>query len=179
MNRTTPINILTAKKEPPIIYLFTTVCLKKYQDYKKGTVYEFFRSNQKPFKFFKKAYGDTDYQEVGFKEAVLAYAHRNGAAIDPSEAFHWQLFLPKESKFHFRLLGNQGMYSCKVLRIKKILGLKIKIPTRIVLTVAKELVGSEEAGRLDRELKAKILGPFALLEDENKKVIYQFSESIH
>lgn len=173
MIRTMPKNLRTANKEPSIIYMFTTVCLNKYQDYKKGVVYEFFKSDQKPTKLFKKIYGDTDYQEVEFKEAVFAYAHRSGATIDPSKAFHWQLFLPKDYRFHFKLLGEQGMYSCKVPRLKKILGLKIKIPTRIVLSVEKDLVGSQEAARLDRELKAKILAPFALLESENKKVIDQ------
>ncbi|MEK5085211.1 hypothetical protein [Bacillus sp. FSL H8-0515] len=179
-----PITTLPHKKDIPFVYMFTTVCLNDFQDYKKGIVYEFFRERhgQKPYKIYKKAYADNEYQEVEFEEAIFTFANPNtdGEHIDPTcEFFQWNVVSSRESRFHFKLLGKQGMYSCKVPQIKKLLGLKLKIPKRYIPIVDKQLVGSEEAAHLNRELRSKVLGPFALLESENKKVIEQFNETIH
>ncbi|MGG0878081.1 hypothetical protein [Bacillus inaquosorum] len=165
-------NIVPLKKvEPSIKYHFTAVCLDDKFEFEKGIVYEFFYKGlgrvDVDTHFYCKEYGSDRYFEIEEEQyrSVEAY---------------YALDLDQRRRTDFCILGDSYNYkSVQVPKTKSILGIKFKVQSVFTPRVDKKLVGYKKYEILNREIKAKVLAPLALIEFQNKDIILEFCDSIH
>ncbi|GED04212.1 hypothetical protein [Bacillus atrophaeus] len=178
--------ILPLKKELPIEYLYSAVCLNDIYErlfgFKKDVIYEFFRKGDGDDfdnQYYVKAYGTDIYQEIDFRLVCFAYTTKKRDPEDELDLYQKSFSNDNErSRSYFKVLGHTED-SIEITKYKKFLGLFKYIEYNYFRPrVKKGSVSSDEYSLLNRDIKAKVCAPIELLKKQNKDIILEFSESI-